>query len=195
MVERELDPLLASVVAELRRPVEVDPRLDDRVMAAITAPKVIPLQPRRRPWLLRPVTLSLPRLAVVAAAAAVAFVGIRMWQGDAGEGAAGPVIDVVQASAGASTALVSHQFIFAGAGARSVRLVGDFNDWDPEGTPMEMISPDGLWSVTLPLAPGTYRYQFVVDDTLRVLDPTVPALSSEFGSPNSVVTIVPAGRR
>ncbi|HWP04062.1 MAG TPA: isoamylase early set domain-containing protein [Gemmatimonadaceae bacterium] len=195
MVERELDPLLASVVAELRRPVEVDPRLDERVMAAITAPKVIPLQPRRRPWLLRPVTLSLPRLAVLAAAAAVVFVGIRVWRGGVGGGSGRAVIDVVQASAGAPTALVSHQFIFAGAGARSVRLVGDFNDWDPEGTPMEMISPDGLWSVTLPLAPGTYRYQFVVDDTLRVLDPTVPALSSEFGSPNSVVTIVPAGRR
>jgi 1,4-alpha-glucan branching enzyme len=90
---------------------------------------------------------------------------------------------------------VPHQFIFAGAGARSVRLVGDFNDWDPDGTPMEMVSTDGLWSVTLTLPPGTYRYQFLVDDTLRVLDPTVPALSSEFGSPNSVVTIVPGGRR
>lgn len=195
MVERELDPFLASVVAELRRPVEVDPRLDDRIMAAISAPTIIPLQPRRRPWFLRPLTVSVPPLGVLAAAAVTMVAALSLWRDSARVNAAGPAIDVVQASTAVPVGLVPHQFIFAGAGARSVRLVGDFNDWDPDGTPMEMVSTDGLWSVTLTLPPGTYRYQFLVDDTLRVLDPTVPALSSEFGSPNSVVTIVPGGRR
>jgi chromosome partitioning protein len=47
--------------------------------------------------------------------------------------------------------------------ARVVQIAGDFNNWQPEKTPMRKVKSDGLWQVKLPLAAGTYRYRLVVD--------------------------------
>ncbi len=46
--------------------------------------------------------------------------------------------------------------------ARAVSLVGTFNDWNPDATPMSR-NAAGEWTVTLELAPGRYEYKFVVD--------------------------------
>lgn len=46
--------------------------------------------------------------------------------------------------------------------AKSVSLVGDFNDWQPEVNPMQQM-PDGCWTVRLELRHGSYRYLFLVD--------------------------------
>lgn len=46
--------------------------------------------------------------------------------------------------------------------AKTVRLVGDFNDWDLASTPMHW-RPDGCWVASLDITPGTQRYLFVVD--------------------------------
>ena len=74
--------------------------------------------------------------------------------------------------------------------ATMVSLVGDFNDWEAAATPMEGTVTDGLWTVTVPLAPGRYRYAFLVDGASWVPDPAAPrALEDDFGRPNSVVTI------
>jgi len=48
------------------------------------------------------------------------------------------------------------------AGARSVALVGSFNEWDPAVHHLELC-PDGQWAVAVPLAPGEYPYLFIVD--------------------------------
>ncbi len=42
----------------------------------------------------------------------------------------------------------------------AVYLAGDFNDWDPSGTPLEH-QGDGLWTVSLELDPGAWPYKFV----------------------------------
>ncbi len=97
-----------------------------------------------------------------------------------------PVGNVTKAP---STAAVQQLFIIIAPSATSMSLVGDFNDWDSSRTPMTRVSDDGAWSVTLPLAPGRYEYQFEVDGKLRITDPTRPQASSDFGSANSVVTI------
>jgi hypothetical protein len=39
------------------------------------------------------------------------------------------------------------------------------------------------------LRPGVYEYQFILNGTQRVTDPTMPQVSSDFGSPNSVVKV------
>ncbi len=49
------------------------------------------------------------------------------------------------------------------AGAREVRLVGDFNEWIPDSNPMAPIDETDVFEATLKLSPGRYRYQFVVD--------------------------------
>src|SRR5688500_19040673 len=55
-------------------------------------------------------------------------------------------------------------------GARVVQAAGDFNGWNPSETPLEPTA-DGAWTVTLPLEPGRYEYQFVVDGAQWIGDP------------------------
>ncbi len=58
---------------------------------------------------------------------------------------------------------------------KSVHLIGDFNGWDLHATPMQLQPEDGLWVAQLPLAPGQYAYQFVldvdIDSTVTIADP------------------------
>ena len=60
-------------------------------------------------------------------------------------------------------------FICSAPQARSVSLVGDFNQWDPAAHPMKQM-PDRAWLLTLELKHGHHRYAFLVDGTLT-LDP------------------------
>jgi 1,4-alpha-glucan branching enzyme len=83
---------------------------------------------------------------------------------------------------------VMQQFLFIAPSADSVSLVGDFSDWDASRIPMQRVSENGAWMVTIPLKPGRYEYQFDVDGQ-RLTDPTRPQTSSDFGSANSVVTV------
>ncbi len=46
--------------------------------------------------------------------------------------------------------------------ARSVVLVGSFNRWDTSAHKLTR-GPDGWWTVSLTLGPGTYTYLFLVD--------------------------------
>ncbi len=55
---------------------------------------------------------------------------------------------------------------YAAPDAQHVALAGDFNNWDPQAQPMQR-GPDGTWSVSLLLRPGTYQYKFVVDGEWR----------------------------
>ena len=53
--------------------------------------------------------------------------------------------------------------------AKTVALAGTFNDWNTQSTPMIQKGAD--WSVSINLAPGTYRYKFVVDKERWTVDP------------------------
>jgi 1,4-alpha-glucan branching enzyme len=51
----------------------------------------------------------------------------------------------------------------AAAGTTSVNLVGDFNDWDTGGTPMQR-RKDGSFSVTIDLdSDREYQYKYLID--------------------------------
>jgi len=83
------------------------------------------------------------------------------------------------------------QFVLVAPQAASVSLVGDFNDWDPARSPMH--TAHGVWATVVPLAPGRYRYAFLVNGVEWRADPAAPnAIDDEFGTPSSVVTV--AGR-
>src|SRR5882672_12935463 len=60
-------------------------------------------------------------------------------------------------------------FFYDAPQARQVSLVGDFNDWNPEATPMAR-QPDGRWMVSLELTHGYDEYLVLVDGK-PVLDP------------------------
>jgi hypothetical protein len=159
MFDRE-DDVVARVIRQLRRPVGIDPALDERVMRAITS--AVPARARGR----RGVFWSLAAAAVLAAVLLT-----RPWSrgGDAN----------------ASDLL---QFVFVAPSAASVALVGDFNDWDPTRSPMQ--TAQGVWATAVRLAPGRYRYAFLVNGTEWRADPAAPsARDDEFGTPSSVVTV------
>jgi hypothetical protein len=193
------DPFIDQIAAELRRPVRLDPRFDERVMEALNAPEVIPLHPTRqarRPWVMRPWTVRVSPIGALAAAAAlVGVVALGAWRLSSVEQvqlASNPFADsnVVPVANTGEAPLVLHQFIYYQKGLKSISLVGQFNDWDADSTALTEVSP-GVWTVTLPLRPGVYEYQFMLNGTQRVTDPTMPQVSNDFGSPNSVVTVSP----
>ena len=61
---------------------------------------------------------------------------------------------------------LAYTFVRRAPGAKQVRLAGSFNGWDPETTPMQR-KRNGLWTVTLQLAPGHHEYKFVIDGEWR----------------------------
>ena len=198
MTEESRDPFIDQIAAELRRPVRLDPRFDSRVMESLNSADVIPLHPasqRRRPWIVRPWILRVSPIGVFATAAAlIGVVAFGAWKFSA--------IDQVQVADSQVTGslipvandgeepLVLHQFTYYQKGLESISLVGQFNDWDADSTTMTEVSP-GVWTVSLRLRPGVYEYQFILNGTERVTDPTMPQTPSDFGSPNSVVTVSP----
>jgi hypothetical protein len=202
----ETDDLIERVALELRRPVDYGAHVDDAVMAAIRSAPLRLETPNPRAdrarvpaaragalgWLLRPRTLRVSPLVGVAAAAAVAMLVMSArWLAPEGAaearlaGAAATTPETVRHD----TVHVTH-FMLIAPGATSVSVVGDFNDWDGEATPLRLASNDGVWSVDLPLPPGRYKYNFLVDGKRFVADPVAPrAVDAEFGTPNSVVTV------
>lgn len=60
-------------------------------------------------------------------------------------------------------------FICTATAAKRVALIGDFNDWHPNATPMKR-QPDGCWHLQLQLKAGHHHYQFLVDGK-PMLDP------------------------
>jgi hypothetical protein len=180
------DDLVERVTTSLKEPVRIDPALDARVMAEIEA---YPAKSRGVlgviRWLRtgRPLTVTPLGGLAVAASLVVLVVGSRLLfpptPGSVGGATLGSLSD---------SAVI--QFVIVAQNAGSVSLVGDFNDWDFSATPMQPVRRNGVWSITVPLAPGRYRYAFLVDGETWLADPSAPpAPDSDFGLPGSVVTV------
>jgi Carbohydrate-binding module 48 (Isoamylase N-terminal domain) len=153
---------LDKVIAELRRPIRIDPALDQRVMR-----RIWPLPLRRRRMAFAPLAL----LGVAAALVAWAvFPAQRRTR---------------------ETPQSQLQFVAVVPHANRVALVGDFNDWDPTRTPMRPLPANGgTWTAVLVLSPGRYRYGFIVDGSRWMTDRGAPrAADEDFDAPSSVVTV------
>jgi 1,4-alpha-glucan branching enzyme len=73
--------------------------------------------------------------------------------------------------------------------AKSVFIVGSFNNWDQSKTPLK---PDksGKWTCKLKLTPGTYEYKFLVNGDSWETDPTNEVkLYNNFGTENSILDV------
>jgi len=71
--------------------------------------------------------------------------------------------------------------------ARTVRVVGTFNNWDTKRNPMQKDATG--WKATVPLAPGRYEYRFVADGQW-LSDPNAKeSVGNDFGSTNSVLVV------
>lgn len=75
--------------------------------------------------------------------------------------------------------------------AEEVSLIGDFNDWDPEATPLTLREDGRTWSATLDLRNDrAYTYNFVVDDEQVIPDPAADrTIPDSFGGEKSVISL------
>lgn len=185
---RETDDLIDRVAMSLRREhIVLAAGFDERVMREV---RVASSDVARRGlwrWMLQPRTVSVSPLGALALAAGL--VGVMALAAREDEA---PVATVMEAPRVAITPVAAQQmtkFVFNAQSASRVTIVGDFNDWDPEASPLQKMGK-GVWTITIPLAPGRYQYTFVVDGTTWVADPVAPrTLEDDFGQPNSIITV------
>jgi hypothetical protein len=80
-------------------------------------------------------------------------------------------------------------FRYDDAAATAVSVVGSFNGWSPETHRLQR-QADGLWELTMSLAPGRYPYRFLIDQKKQVLDPSTELTEPDgYGGKNSVVVV------
>jgi hypothetical protein len=79
-----------------------------------------------------------------------------------------------------------------------MNCAGDFNQWcdtangrpiDITMDPMEM-NEEGIWTVVIPLEPGTYQYKFIIDGGIWQHDTNnLNTTDDGYGGSNSVLTV------
>ncbi|MCD6498818.1 MAG: isoamylase early set domain-containing protein [Deltaproteobacteria bacterium] len=80
------------------------------------------------------------------------------------------------------------RFAIRAPDAHSVSLAGDFTKWSPRK--LDDPDSDGIWTITLTLRLGTYHYNFLVDGSRWVTDPTADGHRPDgFGGYNSVIRL------
>jgi hypothetical protein len=80
------------------------------------------------------------------------------------------------------------EFTLKSPSARSVKLAGDFTNW--EKSPVEMMHlQDGVWSTVIPLEPGLYSYRFIVDGKWCEDPHSNRQAPNPFGGSNSVIHV------
>jgi len=153
--------------------------VEDRVLAALRRPARTPVRRLLR-WLTDPrsVTVSLRPVYTIAAAAAIAAV-LLVAPGDTG-----PALGAEEGIA---------QFVGRFPGARSVAVVGSFNDWREGVTPLADDDHDGIWNANVILPAGQHEYMFVVDGERWVVDPLAGRYVADgFGRENALLFVRPA---
>ena len=192
------DELIGRVRETLRSApaAEPDPRAVARVLATVWA------SPAPSSWRRMLDSWRLPALSGLGAAAVA---GVALLLGFVTRGAITPSAEldrttmngpatgeypVIRASnTDAGERLIQTQFILDDNTAKSVSVVGNFNDWKAGATPLTRLE-DGLWTATVPLAAGRHVYAFILDDTLLVTDPRAPKTGdADYGREGSVVMV------
>lgn len=159
------------------------PSLESRIMAEVRRPAPSYLRRLAR-WLATPHAVTLRVRPVWSLAfAAVAALFTLFFARDAG-----PQLQIGEHEGIA-------QFVGRFPNARSVHVVGTFNDWRAGTIPLEDRHHDGVWTATVVLPTGTYEYMFVVDGERWVPDHLADRLvADDFGRENSVVIVRPVHR-
>jgi len=168
---------LELIVEELQRPVLVDESFDRRVMVQVRR-----IYQRRRRGVAGIIGAAarITHHPVWAAAVAAGIVAIA-------------ALGVVRGRQRPPVAELSRepvQFVLVAPDARSVAVVGDFNDWGLNDSALVATNHEGVWSVTAPVPTGVHRYAYVVNGKDWVADPSAPrSAGDDFGMPSSVLVV------
>jgi len=188
--QRDPDDVFAERLARvLGKPERFGDDFEHSLVAAIQAERPIRyrLVPRARPftptWWMTPASVRLSPIAGLVLAAGVAAVAVlgalRVMRSTAGERAR-------MTTAAVHDTVTFVRFMFVGP-AKSVSVVGDFNQWGANPTPL--VSSNGVWTASIPLTNGRHEYAFIVDGEQWVSDPLAPTSSDEFDTKSSIVMV------
>jgi len=84
--------------------------------------------------------------------------------------------------------MIVSKFVLEATDEKSVYVTGSFNEWAIDES-CRMEAKEGKWEVSIPLSPGRYKYQFVVDGIWKA-DPSNPLQErNSFGDVNSILSI------
>lgn len=158
-----------------------DPDLTRRIMSG--------LPPRKPGWIERlrraartPITITVSPLLGAAALLVVGFIAgtlyhqLGVYRSGGGNGVQNGGVPVV--------------FQFSDPAARTVAVIGTFNNWDPQGHEMVQDPQTGAWRLQLRLAPGKHDYVFWVDGEKTAPDPRADLIrEDDFGNRNSVLFV------
>jgi hypothetical protein len=184
----QLDTTLAE-----RRADAAPPWLADAVMRALP-PTPAAVERSRRPslqrgwqrvwqWLVTPRPLAVRPLAPLAGAAALLLVVLMQPVTRSAPG-------TVPAEA-ADAPMIYVQFALDAAGARSVVVAGDFNDWSLETGTLRDVHGDGVFRGLVPVRPGVHKYMFVIDGDQWVTDPAAERhVDDGFGMRNALLAVL-----
>lgn len=185
-MKQDDEEFLEQIASPLREPVQLSSGFEARVMAAARKRESTGVLE----WIVRPRVLRLSPLAGLAAAAGIAIAVLTVDRAGADRAAPRVVATLPSAPAAAVDTIKLVQFMLVAPDARTVSVVGDFNDWDPAATPLREAAGAGVWTITVPLAAGRHQYVFMVDGNRWTPDPAAPtAVEDDFGMPNSVITV------
>lgn len=87
------------------------------------------------------------------------------------------------------TAEKSVSFSVRAEPGKTVYLSGSFNQWNPAGKKMLDKKNEGVYTVSVKLAPGVYEYKFVIDGTWCADPECADWVQNDHGTLNSVVTV------
>lgn len=195
MIDSELDPIVERIALEARRPVVADPDVRERLLEIIRAE--MSLDRPGGQWnsaAARGILLTTPRFAALAAGliGIGVLVGMNVRFGRDSQQTGRPDVVVVPNQLLASPDTIV-TFVFAAPAAAKVSVVGDFNQWNANATPMSRIYHSDFWTVTVPMSVGRHIYSFFAvgkDGERWSADPTRPAAPDDgFGRANSVVLV------
>jgi hypothetical protein len=96
---------------------------------------------------------------------------------------------VVQRFLATKVGLVEVHLVLQAPRAKTVSVVGDWNDWDPNRNRLRDPDGNGSWEIRLRLHKGEeLRYQFLIDGERWIADPQAPLqIDDGFGGTSSVL--------
>ena len=190
------------IAPHIVRPLRAAERLDStfaaRVMSAVHAEargrgragRSLPASPAG--WWRRQRTIHLSPLGGLAMAAGIAAFAVLGAMGrDRLLRRPDARAPLVRSAAAAETVHVV-RFVFTDRGAKAVSLIGDFNAWTKDATPLVEEARDGTWVVSVALPRGRHEYAFVVrrgTEEHWASDPFSLPVRDDFGIESSVVTV------
>lgn len=185
--------LAAPLRAEMHADASFEARVMSAVHAVVRAEAAEADRSRHRSWWQRPFTIRLTpivSLPIAAGIAALLLVGGALLK----RSPATEVTPPLTAADGRRAVDTVHvvRFVLVDRSARTVALVGTFNAWRKDATPMRPTAVNGVWSVSIPLPVGRHEYAFVVWDARGerwVADPTSETQMDDFGTESSIVAV------